>query len=154
MSQALITLSMARQSLTLNALAQETPAMLRARLNTWYNEAYAENFIVQLQLLAELNGAPDSSGQVFTYTDTGAADGHDVPLAITFNKAKTTVTVKRGETVVCDNSVPGQEMLLPGRWIGWVLDSIAEAEAVQRANAQRRKLSEHQQILTLFSSED
>lgn len=154
MSQALTILSTARDGLSLAALAQETPASLRARLRTWYHEAYAENFVVQLQLLAELNGVADSSGQVFTYVDTGAADGHDVPITIIFNKAKMSVAVKNGEKIVCDNSVAGHEMLLPGKWIRTVVESIAAAEAGQQARANRQALTEHHQILTLFASED
>ena len=59
MSEALITLSTARDGLSMASLAQESPEQLRARLRAWYHEALAENFIVQLQVLAEMGGVAD-----------------------------------------------------------------------------------------------
>lgn len=152
MSQALITLSGARNGLSLAALAQETPDQLRARLRTWYQQALAENFIVQLQLLAEVNGTAD--GDVFRFTDIEQRGETTKALTVAFDRKAVTVIVVEGERVLCDNRVPGKEMLLPGAWIRRVVSLIEEAEAVQRAKAERERLSEHHEILSLFAPED
>lgn len=149
MSQALITLSEARTGQSLLALSQQSTEELRAQLRRWYHEALAENFIVQLQLLAAFGGTAD--GELFTFTDN---HNGSKPLAIAFNQKATTVTVRTGQKVVCDNTTPGQEILLPGSWIKRVLDLIAQAEAEQRAKAERERLGEHHQILSIFADTD
>ena len=151
MSEALITLSTARDGLSMASLAQESPEQLRARLRAWYHEALAENFIVQIQVLAEMGGVAD--GPVFTFTDTGNADGIDKPLVIVFNRDKMTVVVTEGRREVCNNTIPSQERLMPGEWIRRVVGLIADAEAVQRAKAERERLGEHHAILSIFADD-
>lgn len=146
MSEALITLSTARDGLSMASLAQESPEQLRARLRAWYHEALAENFIVQLQVLAEMGGVAD--GPVFTFTDAG-----EKPLVIVFNRDKMTVVVTEGRREVCNNTTPSQERLMPGEWIRRVVGLIADAEAVQRAKAERERLGEHHAILSIFADD-
>jgi hypothetical protein len=152
MSQSLIALSEARQGLNITALAQESADQLRARLRGWYQEALSANFIVQVQLLAEINGTNDSG--IYTFTDAGSVVDGDKPIVIVFDRQRLTLVVTVGEREVCNNQTPGGERLMPGGWIRRIVKLIEQAEAAQRAAAEREKLGEHHSILTLFAEGD
>jgi len=144
-----------RQSRSVADLIRLSSDDLKAILRNDYLQAEQSHIIKLITTLVSLAGKRDGAGLLFD------AIFESKPFAIRLSaKGLLTVTIK--DQIVCSNNPPGEEMLIPGRWLHFCKAQLDEwesreaakqkqAEAEAANTAQRKELVSHQEmILTIM----
>jgi hypothetical protein len=144
-----------RQTRTVTDLIQLSSDDLKALLRGDYLQAEQAHVIKLITTLVSLAGKRDGAGLLYEATF------EEKPLTIRLT-AKGLLTVAIKDQIVCSNNPPGEEMILPGRWLAFIKAQLdawegneaakqKQAQAEAEANAQRKELIDHQEmILTLM----
>lgn len=139
-------LVLAQPAHSASALAQHSLDDLHAQAREAYQQAFDQKVIQLLVLLATTGGTREGSEFVFQ----ADYDGKPLRLRLTEDGF---LTCTIGGQVVCDNTVPGREMILPGRgrWLRFCAERLHQVEAEKLSQQQRRDLIAHRDEVQILS---